>query len=70
MSINEFVKMTILLCVICFSIYEKMQDFIDESGCFFFWFFFVFYAEIQDGRQKWGECGGGAMSPTLVSAPH
>ena len=31
-----------------------MQGFIDESGLFilFNFFFFAFYAEIQDGRQK------------------
>ena len=47
MSINDFVKMNIFLCVICFSICAKIQGFIDE--CVFF------YAEIQDGRQKWHE---------------
>ena len=58
MSINEFVEMTIFLCLICFSIYNKMQSFIDESGLFifllfiYFFFFFAFYAEIQDGRLK------------------
>ena len=26
MSINEFVEMTIFLCLICFSIYDKMHD--------------------------------------------
>ena len=56
-SINEFVEMTIFLCLICFSIYDKMQGFIDESGLFIFllilfYFFFAFYAEMQDGRQK------------------
>ena len=50
MSINEFVEITILLCLICFSIYDKMQGFIDESGLFIY--FFAFYAKIQDGRQK------------------
>ena len=29
MSINEFVEMTIFLCLICFSIYDKMQGFVD-----------------------------------------
>ena len=61
MSINEFVEMTNFLCLICFSIYDKMQSFIDESGLLIFlllllyFFFCVFYAEIQDGRQKWWE---------------
>ena len=31
MSINEFVEMTIVLCLICFAIYDKMQGFVDES---------------------------------------
>ena len=42
MSINEFVEMTIFLCYYVFSIYDKMQGFIDESGLFFFFFFFHF----------------------------
>ena len=53
MSINEFVEMPIFLCLICFSIYDKMQGFIDESGLFIFLFiFFAFYAEVQGGRQN------------------
>ena len=36
MSINEFVEMTIFLYLICFSIYDKMQGFTDESGLFIF----------------------------------
>ena len=36
MSINEFVEMTIFLCLICLSIYDKMQGFIYESGLFIF----------------------------------
>ena len=57
MSINQFVKMTVFLCLICFSIYDKMQGFLDESGLFIFYlfFFFAFYAEIQNGHQKWHE---------------
>ena len=57
MSINEFVEMTIFLYLICFSIYDKMQGFIHESGLFIFLFIhlFAFYAEIQDGRQNWWE---------------
>ena len=43
MSINEFVEMTIFLCLLSFSIYDKMQGFIDES---------MKDAEIQDGHQK------------------
>ena len=48
MSINEFVEMTIFLCLICFSIYNKMQGFINESGLFIFYlfiylFFFFFF---------------------------
>ena len=52
MSINQFVEMTVFLYVICFSIYDKMQGFLDESG-FFFFVFFSFYAEIQNAQQKW-----------------
>ena len=56
MSINEFVEMTMFLCLICFSIYDKMQGFIDESGLFIYFFFCVcVYTKIQDGRQKWRE---------------
>ena len=43
MSINEFVEMTIFLCLICFSIYDKMQDFIDESGLFYLFIIFFFF---------------------------
>ena len=68
MSINEFVEMTIFLCLICFYIYDKMQGFVDESGFFYliffclfiyfflfyyyFFFFFAFYANIQDGWEN------------------
>ena len=47
MSINDFVEMTIFLCLICFSIYAKMQGFLEE--CFFF---FTLYAEEND---LWGK---------------
>ena len=50
MSINQFVEMTVFLCLICFSIYDKMQGFLDESDLFIFLFicliFFACYAEI------------------------
>ena len=36
MSINQFVEMTLFMCLICFSIYDKMQGFLDESGLFIF----------------------------------
>ena len=60
MSINDFVEMTIFLCLICFSIFfYKMQAFIDESGLFIYFFylfiFFCVFREIQDGCQKWRE---------------
>ena len=55
MSINQFVEMTVFLCLICFPIYDKMQGFLDESGLFIYFYFFAFYTEIQDGRQKWRE---------------
>ena len=41
MSIN--VEMTIFLRLICFSIYDKMQGFIDESGLFIFLFIYLFF---------------------------
>ena len=44
MSINDFIEMTIFLCLICF---------VDEHV--FFIFFFAFYAETQDGCQQWLE---------------
>ena len=31
MSINQFVEMTVFLCLTRFSIYDKMQGFLDES---------------------------------------
>ena len=57
MSINEIVEMTIFLCLICFSIYDKLQGFVDESvffKCYFVYLFifFAFYAKIQDGWEK------------------
>ena len=53
MSINDFAELTIFLCLICFSIYAKIQGFIDE--CAFLGFFFFVLGEMQDGRQKWRE---------------
>ena len=49
MSINEFVEMTIFLCLISFSIYDKMQGFIEESGLFIvlFTYLFVFLRFMQ-----------------------
>ena len=47
MSINEFVEMTIFLCLVCFSIYDKMQGFIDESGLVIFLFIFFFLRFMQ-----------------------
>ena len=40
MSIDEFVEMTIFLCLICFSIYDKERGFIYVSGLFIFLFIF------------------------------
>ena len=54
-SINQFVEITVFLCLICFSIYDKMQGFLDESGLFFIYLFILRYAEIQNGHQKWRE---------------
>ena len=47
MNINDSVEMTIFLCLICFSIYPKIQGFLYK--CVFF-FVFAFYAEIQNER--------------------
>ena len=46
MSKNDFVEMTIFLCLICFFHLSQNTS---------FFFVFAFYAEIQDGRQKWRE---------------
>ena len=43
MSINQFVEMTVFLCLICFSIYDKLKGFLDESGLFTFLIFFFFF---------------------------
>ena len=53
MSINQFVEMTIFLCLICFSIYDKMQGFIDESGLFIFlliYYLFIFFILCRNSR--------------------
>ena len=50
MSINEFVEMTIFLCLICFSIYDKMQGFIDEFGLFIFLSIFFFCVLRRNSR--------------------
>ena len=57
MSINQLIspEKTVFLCLICFSIYDKMQGFLDESGFFRFFCVLAFYAEIQNGQQKWWE---------------
>ena len=55
LSINQFVERTVFLCLICFSIFDKMQGFLDESGLLIYLFFWGFYAEIQNGHQKWQE---------------
>ena len=43
MGINQFVEMTVFLCLICFSIYDKMQGFLDESGLLIFLFIYFFF---------------------------
>ena len=48
MSINDFVEMNIFLWLICSPICAKIQGLVYECV-------FCFYAEIQDGRQKWQE---------------
>ena len=55
MSINQFVEMTIFLCLICFSIYDKMQGFTDDCGLFIFYLFFCVLCRNSNGHQKWRE---------------
>ena len=43
MSINQFVEMTVFLYIICFSIYDKMEGFLDESGLLIFLFIYLFF---------------------------
>ena len=45
-AFNDCVDMTMFLCLICFSIYAKMQGFSDKCV-------FPFHAGIQDAYQKW-----------------
>ena len=51
MSINQCVEMTIFLCLICFSIYDKMQGFLDESGLLIF--LFIFCVCVLYRNSKW-----------------
>ena len=53
MSITEFVEMTVFLCLICFSIYDKMQGFLDESGLFIFLFIFFLCVCVLCRNSKW-----------------
>ena len=53
MSINEFVEMTIFLCLICFSIYDKMQGFIDEYGWFLFNYYYFFFFCVLHRNSRW-----------------
>ena len=54
MSINQFVEMTVFLCLICFSIYDKMQGFLDESGLFiFFIYYYYFFFSVLCRNSKW-----------------
>ena len=43
MSINQFVKMTVFLRLICFLIYDKMQVDEDESGLFILFYLFIYF---------------------------
>ena len=52
MSINQFVEMTVFLCLICFYIYDKMHGFLDESGLFIFVFIFSFFLFFWRFMQK------------------
>ena len=43
---QQFVEMTVFLCLICFSIYDKMQGFLEKRYGFFIfsiYFFFFFF---------------------------
>ena len=51
--------MTIFLCLICFSIYDKMQGFIDESGLFIFLFIFFFFFGVLHRNSRWPPKSGG-----------
>ena len=55
-SINEFVEMTIFLCLICFSIYDRMQGFIDKSGLFIF--LFIFFLRFTQKFKMAAKSGG------------
>ena len=73
MSINDFVEMTIFLCLICFFIYDKMHGFVDECVFLFFFYlfihFFLFNTEIQDGHHFLQiPCGLKILSKSLYLA--
>ena len=54
-SINDFVEMTIFLCLIYFPFMPNTRFCRRICNFFYLFFFFLheFYTEIQDGRQKW-----------------
>ena len=62
MSNNEFVEMTIFLCLICFFIYDKMQGFIYESGlfifCIYFFYFIIIFFFAFTQKFKMAKIGG------------
>ena len=53
MSINDFVEMTIFLYLICFSIYAKIQGFVDE--CIYIFFFLLHFTQKFNMATKNGE---------------
>ena len=55
MSINEFVEMTIFQCLRCFSIYDKMQGFIDEVIIYLFIYFMRFMQKFKMAAKSGGK---------------
>ena len=58
MSINQFVEVTVFLCLICFSIYDKMQGFLDESGLFIFLFIYFSFLRFMQKVEMATKSGG------------
>ena len=59
MGINDFVEMTIFLCLICFSTCAKMQGFVDE----YVWVFFRFMQKFKMVTKNCGKAIFGKISP-------
>ena len=50
--------MTVFLCLICFSIYDKMQGFLDESGLFIFLFISLIFLRFMQKFKMATKSGG------------